>query len=266
MATDPLTGNPVNGPDPGSLTTTDVTPSTTTGAAADPQTMPVDFKAGFVANSGANIDPNLRENPQFDPITSRPSYFQGSSIARGAMVSDPIARAGSPIVLLNFLYNPTRYTVGYSMNAQVFPAIYQPQTPAPSLINGISMSFDILFDRVADCWKDAFNPGVMIDLYILEKLTGVNESGTLNSYPINVYFAATGISNSVKFYGIITSLGITFTLFNRLMIPTQCICNITMEQRYQPSGVDSSNTGASTDSSAGSGSTDSSSSQTNNTR
>lgn len=245
----------------------DATNSANQAGVASGTAIPDNFKAGFVANAGViGIDLDATENPKFDLITSRPSLVQNRTVERGVLW---LSKPGEHSVILHFLYNPTRYSLQYAMNDQVVPAIYLPNpatnggvAPAPNLITGISLSFDMLLDRVAESWKDANHPGVLVDLAVLEKVSGVTEAGVLNSYPVYLFFATgylgeifSNAASAPKFYGVITSIGIDFTLFNRNMVPTQCIVHITMEQRYLTQGIDMSNQG--TDSSATGAGTDS---------
>lgn len=204
--------------------------------------LPVAWKAGFVGQSGVEgIDYSRNINPDFDPMTNRASPYGHLGVNRGIIVKDKTAN--SDVVTLRFLYNPTRYAMAYQMNGATFPAVYLPQDQnfVPNLITGVTLSFTLLFDRVAESWKDPKNPGVFVDLAVLENVCGVLDNGVLNSYPVSLYFAnqiagppgATSPGFAGKFYGVITSVAVDFLLYNKNMIPTQCFVNITMEQRWQ---------------------------------
>lgn len=203
---------------------------------------------------------NTVENPKFDPrILNLPmrQVSQGyggtkdSTLYRGAMVGRGTGR-GDVKYKVNFLYNPSTITESRSidLNNQVLPD-YQ-RVPGDTgdyqTTLNTTISFALLFDRTYEMWDSKYQStdvgtfGCSVDTNAFYNLTGINQKqlvpgvrggsssnmvvqGPMAAVPVDLYFGF-GSPGGLHYFGIISSLGITYTHFSQQMVPVRCAIDI----------------------------------------
>lgn len=198
------------------------------------------------------------QNPAFDPrILNIPmrqvsgSTGKDSTLYRGALITraphiDGIQRK------VNFLYNPSTITESRSidLNNQVLPDYARDpnDTSDYNTMLNTSISFALLFDRTYELWDSKYQGtdvgtfGVSVDTNAFYNLTGINVKnkladtrgggsatmvvqGPMTMVPLDLYFGY-GSPGGLKYFGIITSMGITYTHFTQQMVPARCAVDI----------------------------------------
>ena len=200
---------------------------------------------------------NTVENPKFDPrILNLPmrqasGATKSSTLYRGALIGRENGRGGVKYKV-NFLYNPSTITESRSidLNNQVLPD-YQ-RVPGDTgdyqTTLNTTVSFALLFDRTYEVWdsKYAYSDvgifGCSVDTNAFYNLCGINQKnkvtnarsgisstmvvqGPMAAVPVDLYFGY-GSPGGLHYFGIITSLGVTYTHFSQQMVPIRCAVDI----------------------------------------
>jgi hypothetical protein len=145
-----------------------------------------------------------------------------------------------------FLYNPSTLQVSHGISSdQAFtPLPKSARDPNdPSTYNiplGSTASFSLLFDRTYDLMlkkaagTSAGNQGVERDIQALYYIVGIKglkggDNRLITSPMINnTVFVLFGGPDSLKFYGYISSLAITYTHWTQFMVPVRATAAITL--------------------------------------
>jgi len=111
-----------------------------------------------------------------------------------------------------------------------------------------TISFSLLFDRTYELWDrkyqgtDVGTYGVSVDTNAFYNLTGINipekvpgvrggksytkiNQGPMKMTPVDLYFGY-GSPGGLHYFGIITSLGITYSHFTQQMVPVRCAIDV----------------------------------------
>lgn len=199
------------------------------------------------------------ENPKFDsrilnlPMRQVSEGYGGnksSTLYRGAMVG---REANNGIKYkVNFLYNPSTITESRSidLNNQVLPDYAR--VPGDSgdyqTTLNTTISFALLFDRTFEMWDSKYQLdergiyGVSVDTNAFYNLLGINQKvpvpgirdgkgynkvvqGPMAAVPIDLYFGY-GSPGGLHYFGIVTSMGITYSHFSQQMVPVRCAVDI----------------------------------------
>lgn len=203
---------------------------------------------------------NIVENPKFDsrilnlPMRQVSQGYGGtkdSTLYRGALVGRTTGRENVKYKV-NFLYNPSTITETRSidLNNGVFPD-YQ-RVPGDTgdyqTTLNTSISFALLFDRTYEMWDSKYQNtdvgtfGCSVDTNAFFNLCGINQKqvvpgvrggsssnmvvqGPMAAVPVDLYFGF-GSPGGLHYFGIISSLGITYTHFSQQMVPVRCAVDI----------------------------------------
>ncbi len=202
---------------------------------------------------------NIVENPKFDPrILNLPmrQVSQGyggtkdSTLYRGAMVAR--TERDNFKYKVNFLYNPSTITESRSidLNNQVLPdyARVPGDTGDYQTALNTTVSFALLFDRTFEMWDSKYQTtdvgtfGCSVDTNAFFNLCGINTKqevpgirggkaqnmvvqGPMAAVPMDLYFGY-GSPGGLHYFGIVTSLGVTYTHFSQQMVPVRCAVDI----------------------------------------
>jgi hypothetical protein len=135
-------------------------------------------------------------------------------------------------VRFNFLFNPTRYGIAWSVNQELVDRALQdplgggtPDTTAMGPAGNASVDLQLLLDRQPEVNEGSLPEGVLHDLSILQLLT--TDDGILRPQPVEVRTGA-GIENHFRFIGMITSMNVDLTNFNEKMVPMRAAVSLNL--------------------------------------
>jgi hypothetical protein len=178
----------------------------------------------------------------------------------------------------NFLYNPSAISISHGIDTNVLSdpnAIDKNDVTAGQTLLPLqqTLSFSLLFDRTYELWDpsklygDAATKvpalGVAFDVLSLYKITGIatpmpvtddssadadafknafnkntfanGPAGPMTYQPVYVV-----IGTSLSYYGVIQSLGVTYTHWTQAMIPTRCRVDVEVTLLPTPTGSNGS--------------------------
>lgn len=198
--------------------------------------------------------------PAEDTVQGSANY----DLYRGLMVTrynpnGPASTSSSNQYRVNFLYNPSTISESRSidLNNQVLPT-YARNPDDPGQYNtalNSTISFSLLFDRTFELWDSAYvgtqagTYGISVDTNAFYNMLGINQpaqqtsatvststfgsdnryslivQGTMGFVPVDLYFGYKAIG-SLKYFGYITDLAITYTHFTQKMVPQRCAIDI----------------------------------------
>ncbi|MEV6309994.1 hypothetical protein AB0M10_15515 [Streptomyces sp. NPDC051840] len=210
-----------------------------------------------------NFDPRIRSIPSYLPGEKGSSF----GLMRGYMVT-AFPKGGSSksnkFYSLNFLYNPSAVSVNHSTDAanQVMPPYTRSDLDegVPLVAAGGTLTFQLLFDRtyeMSDPTKFSTiegTYGVMADIHVLYNLVGINTAqdaqatgtdeaptsgsvvGIMQMSPVWIRFGQARKSFSdqlpnmsrMKYFGYVSSIGITYAHFSQRMMPTRCAVDLSV--------------------------------------
>lgn len=202
----------------------------------------------------------LVTNPAFDKriynVMGLQKSIKGSGLTRGRILQ--VDADGSHTRYgCNFLYNPSAIQASHSIDTSVVP-VSDPNDLSKLIVPlQQSVNFSLLFDRTYETWDSKYNAetvgqyGVHADVLALYNIVGITISlaalgeasgddgaqglttrGTKVNVtpvspmvytPVRVFFGG-----PLKYYGVITSLGITYSHWTQNMIPSRCSADITL--------------------------------------
>lgn len=164
---------------------------------------------------------------------------------------------------LNFLFNPSEIQIVHTLDAQLPPDAASLADAGRPIGGSGEFAFSLLFDRTYELWDRqttaAGKFGCYVDVrqlylmlgiidpesqftesakdkgipYALNNITAPN--GPMYAQPMWVYFGSnfgsTYANNyrSLKYYGVITSLNVTYTSFTQFMTPRRCVVNVSFQ-------------------------------------
>jgi hypothetical protein len=185
-------------------------------------------------------------NPPFDKRIQNFPFLKGSdkTLQRGYMIEAIQNAAG-----LNFLYNPNEIILSHGSDATnngLLPGnIRNPLdsgTYNVPLNSTVSASF--LFDRTYETWDQSLantpagRYGVMVDVYALYYMLGMVPdpralsgpiTGPMLMTPVRMYIGQDNSkSNTLNFYGWVSSVGISYTHFTQQMTPNRCAIDLSL--------------------------------------
>jgi hypothetical protein len=145
---------------------------------------------------------------------------------------------------VDFLFNPATISTNYSMGAQE-ESIPLPPGMDPRDSSGVyqgvtnqHLSFELLFDRSFEVaggdsdgvWRDAKAFLTLVGVEDESALAGANGSGTaigvMMFVPVWVRF---GARSPLRYFGVIRSLGINYTLFSPTQIPIRGAISVSVQ-------------------------------------
>lgn len=206
-------------------------------------------------------------NPEFDRRILDIGALDGTSgkLVRGRIIKED----GSQVI--RFLYNPISVDVTHRSFAVGDDSVRDDalsQTTTGQLIGLGDIGLSLLYDRTYEMWDSSLKKteagrlGVYADVLAFYRFLGIVEefravrlaNGTSeakaweNSYPtagLNTENRAyVYIGNRLKYYGNIDACQVTYTHFNRKMIPTRAVVNINLQlQEDQQGEVNYNNNG-----------------------
>lgn len=201
----------------------------------------------------------VTENPPFDPrilnipfrqVSSAGGGSKDSTLYRGAMIT--AGTTNGKKYKVNFLYNPSTINESRSldMNNQMLPdyARNPNDTGDYNTMLNTTIGFSLLFDRTYEMWDSKYQGtdvgtyGVSVDTNAFYNLTGINIpqkvpgthggksytkvlQGPMTMTPVDLYFGY-GSPGGLHYFGIITSLNITYSHFSQQMVPVRCAIDI----------------------------------------
>lgn len=199
------------------------------------------------------------ENPPFDPrilnlpmrqVSTGYGGTKDSTLYRGAMVGREANKGVKYKV--NFLYNPSTIVESRSidLNNQVLPDYARVPGDSGDYQTALNttVSFSLLFDRTFEVWDSKYQLdergtfGCSVDTNAFFNLTGINQKqlvpgvrggkssnmviqGPMAAVPIDLYFGF-GSPGGLHYFGIVSSMGITYTHFSQQMVPVRCAVDI----------------------------------------
>jgi hypothetical protein len=202
---------------------------------------------------------NVVENPKFDsrilnlPMRQVSQGYGGtkdSTLYRGAMVGRE--DRDNFKYKVNFLYNPSTITESRSidLNGQVFPDYARVPGDSGDYQTALNttVSFSLLFDRTYEMWDSKYQTtdvgtfGCSVDVNAFFNLCGINTKqlvpgtrggksqqmtvqGPMAAVPMDLYFGY-GSPGGLHYFGIVTSLGVTYSHFSQQMVPVRCAVDI----------------------------------------
>lgn len=206
-------------------------------------------------------------NPAFDARTgsrgavdSKGNFILSSrkKLRRGYIMSADKGTNGKRY-LLNFQYNPTSFAHSASLQADI-PALGADSGGTDQGSNwtafvansGQAVDFSLLFDRTYETWsydskKVSSVQGVLGDIKLLYAMLGLyytednfaeGGGGDVRAPDINTTLSPTGVLTAkpvwvsfgqhMQYYGIISSLNVTFTHFTQTMTPVRAAVNLSL--------------------------------------
>lgn len=195
------------------------------------------------------------ENPAFDSrilnipfrqVSSSGGGSKDSTLYRGAIITADTVN--SKKYKVNFLYNPSTIaeTRNLDMNNQMLPdyARNPNDTGDYNTMLNTTIGFSLLFDRTYELWDSKYNGtdvgtyGVQVDTNAFYNLCGINipqkvpgvhggkaytkvVQGPMTMTPVDLYFGY-GSPGGLHYFGIISSLNITYSHFSQQMVPMRC--------------------------------------------
>lgn len=206
---------------------------------------------------------DIVQNPPFDPrilsipfrqATTTDAGSKDSRLYRGTILSND-SQNSHPTGLkykINFLYNPSTINESRALDLDNQPLPQYARVPGDTanwvgMIN-TSVSFSLLFDRTYELWDSKYKDtdvgvfGVQVDTNAFFNLVGINYKqkvagvhggkpynkvvqGPMRMSPSDLYFGY-GAPGGLHYFGIIQSLGITYTHFTQQMIPSRCAIDV----------------------------------------
>lgn len=200
-------------------------------------------------------------NPPFDP------RILSTGGANPAMKDRPIKR-GRIVALegglqVNFMFNPSTLDVSYAYDPSLADPTKTDTSVVASTIGEGQISVNLLFDRTYEVWDRgssiASTFGVHADILSFYAFLGMIDasytasSGWENLYPKNQIARKDSylyIGDTLKYYGYVTSLAVSYTHWSFDMIPTRAAVGIAFNVIMTPPG--STSTSSSSSSSSGS--------------
>lgn len=156
---------------------------------------------------------------------------------------------------VNFLYNPSTISVSHSAQDTGFQPLPQtardPNDPTSYILPlGSQVTFSLLFDRTYELWKGVQSGtsngqrGVEEDISALYYIMGLKnyipgDNRLIKSPPVNnTVFVLFGGPDSLKFYGFISNLSVTYTHWSVFMVPMRATAAVTLTMfSYSPGGT-----------------------------
>ncbi|ORT58173.1 hypothetical protein [Streptomyces sp. CB03238] len=171
-------------------------------------------------------------------------YWRGSIVRdndSSAVHAHP--KSSTATYRVDFLFNPSTITVSHESGPML--TADQRSTDGQYVnAGGIGqVTFSLLYDRTYEMisnrsGNEATKRGVLADMDAFYRVTGVydvsakgvnaRQFNPMQSYNCNFYFGGVG-SNSLAYYGYISTLSVQYTHFTREMIPQRCAVNVTVE-------------------------------------
>lgn len=197
-----------------------------------------------------------------------PMLYRGYLVSTQGMVLNSKgqdAKKQPPKYYFGFHYNPTEINFAYDMNEDTLTpeALGGENAAITNLVGGASVSFQMRLDRTLEMAAISQGPdspgnlGVLHDMRVLQKLVGGldsggsgNSNGQIISVPVNVVFSnqlgnsvapteAVLTSTGLNFRGYLTSMQVTFTQFNYLMVPTRAEVDVIIRKVFNPGTTNS---------------------------
>jgi hypothetical protein len=215
------------------------------------------------------VTPSLVTNPAFDPRVYNVSFLttsaKGKGLTRGRILqaTGAVGAAGGKRYGCNFLYNPSAVQAQHGVDTNIVPSTNPNDASGPLIVPlQQTVNFSLLFDRTYETWDSSYNNkpagqlGVYADVLALYNIVGITLSHDLSAIttagtggdvgkqsgspqlmavspmvytPVWVYFGG-----PLVYYGIIQSLGITYSHWTQNMIPSRCAADITVTLLPKP--------------------------------
>lgn len=201
---------------------------------ADSNALPVAAGARPQAGGGARLE-GVR-NPPFDTM-----FINGGPWSKNILHGKIIATDGPYSgAALHFLYNPQAIEYSYAIGPTTYyDSLSAGERAGLPPAGPTSLGFQLLFDRTYEIYKDVLKEGVRHDVEMLLRICGWSpEIASLAPTPVDVFFGGT---ETMQFYGLITSVGVSFGMFSNMMVPMRCAVNLGMYEI--PRGVTSLDAG-----------------------
>jgi hypothetical protein len=204
-------------------------------------------------------------NPPFDP------RILSTGGANPAMKDRPIKR-GRIVALegglqVNFMFNPSTLDVSYAYDPSLADPTKTDTSVTASTIGEGQISVNLLFDRTYEVWNRGFSIastfGVHADILAFYAFLGMIDasysasSGWENLYPKNQIARKDSylyVGDTLKYYGYVTSLAVSYTHWSFDMIPVRAALGISFNVIMTPPGSTSTSSTSSSSSSTTSGS------------
>lgn len=162
----------------------------------------------------------------------RPQHYRrAQKIHRGFIQKDPIhGDELSQKIRLNFMYNPFSINFHYATDPTVLPDEYSPESQegVGRLVQGASFALDLLFDRVGEVSRNILPDGVLTDIDILDKVTGIDQNGVVTSNPVKLR-----LGPRWYMYGFMTEVDVLYTLFSAKMVPMRAKVSLGFVAQYR---------------------------------
>ena len=218
-------------------------------------------------------------NPPFDKriynVHGLVASKKGSGLTRGRIRQAQQQKNGNRYGC-NFLYNPSAVQAQHAIDTSIVPQTDPNDVSTLVVPLQQSVSFSLLFDRTYETWDRAYNnkpagrQGVYADVLALYNIVGITapidlsaiteagaegavgerQAGKMETMtaspmvytPVWVYFGG-----PLKYYGVITSLGVTYSHWTQNMIPSRCGVDVSVTLLPKPKNTFEQNIDDNTD-------------------
>lgn len=170
--------------------------------------------AAPVIGGGPGNMTNEKRNPPPDGRMFRPLPFAGP-IARGYITEHQPPGPGR----CYFMYNPNQLSYSFEVAKDLVAPDATASVPTNGPVGGTTVSLSLLFVRQFEVAYGRDTKGVWRDIDALRYLIGITDPDSIGFGWTKTLMFVFGADHSMVFYGAITSMSVTLTLFSEKMVP-----------------------------------------------